>query len=294
MTTFLPRMWIAVALVALSATAAAQTDDRLVFSAAGAALSEGSGGGAGSAGWLHNFNPDTLAGAAVEYDTIANAHWTFGSLTASTTLGPADARLSLYGEVHEGSGDIGTNEKLVFDDELRGAPPPQDRQEFVYREELRRFDYSIEALGLIRTFGPHFSMLLEDRQIDVDTTHGNLPKLGMTAVWGPRLQTAVGWQHSVSGNLGTNIGSLRIDAYAKPLNWLAGGAFGQATPAVVNLQTGIAQPGSTLKEVFVGASKTVARSQLTLVADYLELAGVKRETLTLTYIFDLGPRRHPQ
>ena len=53
-----------------------------------------------------------------------------------------------------------------------------------------------------------------------------------------------------------------------------------------------AQPGSTLREVFVGASKTLARSEVTLVADHLELAGIKRETLTLTYIFDLGAGGH--
>jgi hypothetical protein len=290
------RAWIfaGIACATATAAAAAATDDRLVFSADGSTLSQGSGGGGGSAGWLHNFSADTLAGAAVEYQTIANAHWTFGSLTASTTSGPAEARLSLYGEVHEGTGDIGTNERIVVLDEIRNPPPQRriDAQQPVFREVLRRFDYSIVAAGLIRTFGPHFSMQLEDRQVDIDTTHGNLPKLGMTVLWGPRLQTAVSWQHSVSGNLGTNIGSLRIDAYAKPLNWLVGGAFGQATPAVVNLQTGIAQPGSTLREVFVGASKTLARSEVTLVADHLELAGIKRETLTLTYIFDFGAGGH--
>lgn len=281
-------VWAAgIACATFVGTAAAGTDDRLVFSADGSTLSEGSGGGGGSAGWLHNFSVDTLGGAAVEYQTIANAHWTFGSLTASTTSGPADARLSIYGEVHEGSGDIGTNERLVVTDELRGATTEQERQQPIFVQELRRFDYSTVALGLIRTFGAHFSVLLDDRQIDIDTTHGNLPKLGMTVVWGPRVQTAVAWQHSVSGNLGTNIGSLRIDGYAKPLNWLIGGAYGQATPAVVNLQTGIAQPGSTMKEAFVGASKTLGRSEVTLVADHLVLAGIKRETLTLSYIFDL-------
>jgi hypothetical protein len=264
-----PRLWISltgIVCAAVAGAAAAATDDRLAFSAQGSTLSEGSGGGGGSVGWLHNFSADSLAAAAVEYQTIANAHWTFGSLSASTTSGPANARLSLYGEIHEGTGDIG----------------------------LHTFDYSIIAAGLIRTFGPHFSAQLEDRQVDIDTTHGNLPKLGVSVLWGPRLQTAVGYQHSVSGNLGTNLGSIRIDVYAKPLNWLAGGAFGQASPAVVNLQTGIAQPGSTLKEVFLGASKPLARSEVTLVADYLDLAGIKRATLTLNYIFDLGASGQPK
>jgi hypothetical protein len=243
------------------------SDDRLLFSADGATLSRASGGGGGSVGWLHNFNADTLAGAAVEYDTIANGHWTFGSLNASTTSGPASARLSLYGEIHEGAGDLG----------------------------LHRFDYSIVAAGLIRTFGPHFSLQLDDRQIDIDTARGNLPKIGAAVLWGPRLQTAIGYQHSVSGNLGTNLGSLRIDVYAKPLNWLAGGAFGQGSPAVFNLQTNVIEPGSgRLKEAFLGAAKSLARSEVTVVADYLDLSGTRRATLTVNYIFDMGAGRAPK
>lgn len=243
---------------------AAGGDDRLVFSADGATLSSASGGGGGSVGWLHNFNADNLVGAAVEYDTIANGHWTFGSLNASTTNGPANARLSLYGEVHEGAGDLGNH----------------------------RFNYSIVAVGLIRAFGPHFSLQLDDRQFDVDKARGNLPKVGASVLWSPWLQTAVAYQHSVSGTLGTNLGSLRVDIYAKPINWLAGGAFGQGAPAVFNLQTAVIEPGSgRLREGFFGVSKSFGRADLSVVADYVNLSGTRRATLTVTYIFDLGAAR---
>jgi hypothetical protein len=264
------RLWISLAALMCAGVARADdtgSDDRLLFSASGATLSVASGGGGGSAGWLHNFSADNLAGAAVEYDTLADAHWTFGSLNAATTSGPAGARLSLYGEIHEGAGDIG----------------------------VRRFDYANEAVGLIRTFGPHFSLLLEDRQIDIDTSRGNLPKLGATMIWGPRLQTAVAFQHSVSGNLGTNLGSIRIDVYGKPLNWLAGGAYGQGAPAVFNLQTGLVEPNSgRFEEAFFGASKSLAHSDLTVVADYVDLSGTRRVTLTVNYIFDLGASGRPK
>jgi hypothetical protein len=270
MRTLEARLWISLAALMCAGVARADdtgSDDRLLFSASGATLSVASGGGGGSAGWLHNFNADNLAGAAVEYDTIANGHWTFGSLNAATTSGPAGARLSLYGEIHEGAGDLG----------------------------VHRFDYANEAVGLIRTIGPHFSLLLEDRQIDIDTSRGNLPKLGVTYLWGPRLQTAVAYQHSVSGNLGTNLGSIRIDAYGKPLNYLVGGAYGQGAPAVFNLTTDVIEPGSgRLKEVFLGASKSLARSDLTVVADYLDLSGTRRVTLTVNYIFDLGASGRPK
>jgi hypothetical protein len=259
--------WACAAALACTAAAHADdtgSDDRLLFSASGSTLSVASGGGAGSAGWLHNFNADNLVGAVVEYDTLANAHWTFGSLNAATTSGAAGARLSLYGEIHEGAGDIGT----------------------------RSFDYANEAVGVIRTFGAHFSLLIEDRQIDIDTSRGNLPKVGATVIWSPRLQTSVAFQHSVGGNLGTNLGSIRFDGFGKPLNWLAGAAYGQGAPAVFNLQTGLIEPNSgRLKEAYLGASKDFAHSTLTLVADYLDLSGTRRTTLTLNYLFDLGAAR---
>ena len=82
--------------------------------------------------------------------------------------------------------------------------------------------------------------------------------------------------------LGTNLGSIRIDAYGKPLNYLVGGAYGQGAPAVFNLTTDVIEPGSgRLKEVFLGASKSLARSDLTVVADYLDLSGTRRVTLTV-------------
>jgi hypothetical protein len=57
---------------------------------------------------------------------------------------------------------------------------------------------------------------------------------------------------------------------------------------VLNIENNEILPGiGQLHEYYGGISKTAGRHQVTLVADYLELSGVKRETLTLTYIFDL-------
>jgi len=131
---------------------------------------------------------------------------------------------------------------------------------------------------------------LEDRQIDVDTTHGNLPKLTASYFLTPALESSIAYAHSVGGNLGTKLLSVRIDRFAAPLNWFAGGATGKASPEVVNLKTGVAQPGQTLKEVYIGASKSLAGAKLTLVADFLDLGGIKRTTLTANYIVELGGR----
>jgi hypothetical protein len=255
---------VATCLLAPCATLAdnSTAGDRISVSADGATLTGTDGGGGASLGWLHNFDADTLAGVAVEHQVLANAHWTFGSVNGSLTTGPAGQRYSFYGEAHEGAGDDGPN----------------------------AFHYAIEAVGVIGTYSHKFSAQLEDRQIDVESSHGNLPKVGLSYLWGPNYQTAVSYQHSVSGNLGTHLTAVRIDKYGATLNFLGGVAFGQASPAVVNLQTGIVIPGNQLKEGYIGVSKPLPRfrGELVLVGDYLDLSGIKRATVTLSYIFHVG------
>jgi hypothetical protein len=87
---------------------------------------------------------------------------------------------------------------------------------------------------------------------------------------------------------------VRIDTYSTSLNWLAGAAFGTASPAVLNLETGVVQPGKRLNEGFVGFSTPLSSGKLTLVADYLDLAGIRRATLTVSYILDLGAGGRPR
>jgi hypothetical protein len=242
------------------------SDDRIVVSLNGSTLPRTNGGGGGSVGWLHNFDADSLAGAAIEHQVISVAHWTFGSVNGSLTRGSGDARYSFYGEAHEGAGDDGPH----------------------------AFKYSIEALGLIGTYFHRFSVQLEDRQIEVEKTHGNLPKVGVSYLWNPHIYTTVSYIHSVSGDLGTRLTSGRIDIYRAKLNYLAGVSFGQASPAILGL--GFHLPAQTLKEAYVGATKPFPRwrGDLSLVADYQDLRGSPRFALTLNYIFHFGHNGKPR
>ena len=246
----------------LALGAASTSDDRISVSADGATLSGTDGGGGGSLGWLHNFNVDALAGVAVEHQQLADANWTFGSVNASLTGGPAEQRFGIYGEAHEGAGD----------------------------DAGKSFRYAIEAAGVTGTFSHRLTAQLEDRQIDVETTRGNLPKAGLSYLWGPQWSTSVSYSYSVSGNLGTRLTAARIDWFGGHVNLLAGGAYGQASPVVFNLQSGVVFPGTRLREGYVGLSKPMTRlhSELSLVADYLDLSGIKRATLTLAYTFHPG------
>jgi hypothetical protein len=242
------------------------SDDRIVLSANGSTLPGTNGGGGGSIGWLHNFDADTLAGVAVEHQVISVAHWTFASVNGSLTRGLGDARYSVYGEAHEGAGDNGPN----------------------------AFKYSIVAAGVIGTYFHRLSAQLEDRQFEVDKTHGNLPKLGLSYLWNPHVLTTVSYAYSVSGNLGTHLTSARIDLYGSKVNFLAGASFGQVSPAVLNLEINL--PGKRLREGYVGVNKPLPhlRADLTLVADYQDLSGSNRVAVTLNYIVHFGHNGKPR
>ncbi|HEY4212442.1 MAG TPA: hypothetical protein VGM84_13265 [Steroidobacteraceae bacterium] len=228
--------------VGVSAQTAGTSFDRLVFSADGSSLTGTNGGGGGSITWLHNFDADKLIGVAAEHQVLSVSHWSFGSLTGSVSAGSGDQRYTFYGEAHEGAGDDGG----------------------------KAFKYHVEALGLTGTYFHRLSATLEDRQINVETTRGNLPKVGLSYLWSQHVQTALSYQYSFGGNLGTQLTSGRIDVYG-PLNFLGGFAVGQASPTVLGLL--VTLPPHDLREGYVGVSKHFALNELTFIVDYQHLSG---------------------
>ncbi|MGH8298767.1 MAG: hypothetical protein ACRES6_05715 [Steroidobacteraceae bacterium] len=241
----------------------APSTDNLMFSANGSTLTGASGGGGGSVTWLHDFTAGVL-GVAGEYQTLANAHWAFGSLTGSVSTGSASAKWTFSADGHLGSGDIG-----------------------VY-QGLRRFDYDVEGAGVAGTFGGKLTVQLDGQQYDVDTTHGALPKVGLGFLWTPHWQTTASYSRSVTGNLGTRLETLRIDHYGHTVNLLLGGAAGTVAPAIVNLYTGVNIPAPQLREGYVGLSKSFAGSDWSILADYMKVASVRRITLTVVCTLHVG------
>jgi hypothetical protein len=244
----------------------ATADDRIILSADGSTLPGTNGGGGGSIGWLHNFDADTLTGVAVEHQVISVARWTFASINGSVTRTFGNARYGFYGEAHEGAGDDGPN----------------------------AFKYSIVAAGVVATYFHRLSVQLDDHQYEVEKTHGNLPKLGLSYLWNPHVLTTVSYADSVSGNLGTHLTAGRIDLYGSKVSFLGGVAFGQVSPTVLGLELVI--PGKTLSEGYVGVTKPLpnARGDLTLVVDYQDLSGSSRVAVMLNYIFHVGHQGQPK
>ncbi len=234
----------------------APSADRILISANGSTLTGASGGGGGSLEWLHNFS-DGLLGVAGEYQTLANAHWAFGSLSGSLSGGSTDDKWTAYADVHLGEGDIGSY------------------------YGLQRFDYDVEGAGVAGTFDSKFTVQVEGRQYDVDTSHGDLPKIAVGYLWTPHWETTVSYARSVSGNLGTELETLRIDHFGRTVNWLIGGATGHVAPPIVNLYTGLTGPAPQYREGYLGIAKAFSRVDLSLLGDYLSVSGTRRITLTL-------------
>ena len=219
-------------------------------------------GGGGSLSYLHYFTPNALAGFGVDHTFVEEAKLTYGSLRAAWGRGESGSRFNIFGEVYHGEGD----------------------------DDGRKFDYEVGVLGISQGITSKFSVQLETRQIDIDTTDGNLPKLGLTYVWSPRFVTNVSYAESIGGNLGTELTSARIDYYGKHVNFMAGGSTGRANPAVLVLQPGVVLPPSYSTQGFLGFGKTFKRAEVQLMGDYLEVSGAEKITLTLSFTALLGSR----
>jgi len=245
----------------VSPPATPASTDRLLLSGNASRLSDSISGSGGQAAWLHDADHWHVS-AAGEYQSIDAAHWAFGSLAGAYTAADS-AHSSVLAEVHEGTGRNG--------------------------RDLPSFRYSVVALGYSGMLAPRWTLQLEVRQFDVDTTHGNLPKAGVVLLWNPHLLSTLSFAHSVRGNLQTEVTTARLDLVAGGWNALAGAAVGHAAPIVLNLQPGLSvQKRNSLNEGFAGVSHTMGRGQLQLVFDYLDLAGTTRGTVTLSLTLPLN------
>lgn len=243
----------------------ARPPDRLIITANGSHLEEADGGG-GALNWIHYATPDALIGIGVEHQFIADSQWTFGTLRGSWSRGTPGLRTSVFGEVNQGTGD----------------------------DNGRDYDYSVATLGVNQALAPTFFVQLEARHIDVDTSKGWLPKLGVTYVWTPAFSSTVSYEESVSGNLGTELVTGRIDFRGPKVNLILGGATGEADPVIVNLQPGLTPPVSDLKQAFAGVGIPFSRGEVLLLGDWLELAGSERLSLTVSLTFNVGSRGRSQ
>jgi hypothetical protein len=232
--------------------------ERLTFMGGGVDWDGAEDGGGGSIGWLHNFRSGAILGLAAEHQRLGDTKWTFGTFSLASGFGSAERRSNLYLEVRQGGGD----------------------------EPAHSFTYSTYIVGLVQNVTHQLAFQIEDKQIDINTTHGNLPRVGVQFLWSPKFLTQVAYSRSTSlepHSLGTKLWTARADYYGKWANLIVGGATGQASPIVFQEGTTTRIPGTGLnaREGYVGVTKPFSRVDVTLMGDYLKLGDFKRKMVTL-------------
>ncbi len=244
------------------ALTAAAAEDKLVVSGNGMTLTGDHGGGGAAAIFLTQFDNGNLIGIGLEYQQIYNSHWSNGVFNGALRLA-SSITTTLYTEGHLGGGDTAGE----------------------------AFGYTNVAAGFISALTPWLSVQLEERYIDIEPSHGHLPKLGLSFHIAPALLASLSYAQSFGGNLDTKLGTARVDYAGPHFSWLIGGAYGPVAPRVLNLIGQTVGPAKTLKEGFIGAGKAFGRADWQLIGDYQDLEGFKRTTITLNCTLHLGS--HP-
>ena len=248
----------AIALLGHALTAAA-SEDKLVLSGNGMWLTGPHGGGGAAGTFLSQFDNGNLLGIGLEYQQIYNSHWSNGVFNGALRLG-SSITTTLYTEDHLGGGDTAG----------------------------QAFGYTNVAAGFISALTPWLSVQLEERYIDIEPSHGHLPKVGLSFHIAQPLLASLSYAQSFGGNLDTKLGTARVDYAGAQFSWLIGGAYGPVAPRVLNLIGQTVGPSKTLKEGFIGAGKTFGRADWQLIGDYQDLEGFKRTTITLNCTLHLG------
>lgn len=235
-----------------------QPDNRIILSGDRDTLTGTDGGEGGSINYLGQPSANALLGVGAEYQKLATANWEFASFTGAYGHAlTSDSRWSVHGEAHEGAGRSSTGIGSTT------------------------FDYSIVAAGAGVTAPGGLTFDLEERQIDVQSTHGSLPKVTLTQPFGKHLLTTLSYAYSVGGNLDTRYGLARVDVLAPGFSVFGGGSVGYVTPAVVNIEGVLLAQARHLSEVFLGVTKPIAHVDLSFLGDDLDLERIKRVTFTL-------------
>jgi hypothetical protein len=203
----------------------------------------------------------SLIGLGAEYETVYNSHWTLGTFNGALALGQSALKTTLYADAHVGAGETAGES----------------------------FRYTNVAAGILSALTPRLTVQVEERYIDIEPSHGNLPKLGLSFKLTPKLLGSVSYAQSFGGNLGTKLGTARLDYADTHLTWLAGVAYGPVAPSILNLIGQQLVPAQKLKEGFIGAGKSFGRTDWQLIGDHQDLEGFKRTTITLNCTVHLGP-----
>ncbi len=218
-----------------------------------------SGGGA-TVDWLHDDGGSARWDLGLTYQRIGSSHWHFGTVgSAWVGTAPPARRWTASASASVGTG----------------------------RTEGRTFDYQDISASLSRGLAAALTVSARDRQIDVDTAHGNMPAVSLEFVGGTRWLARAEFEKSVSGNLGARIAMLRLDHLARRLGASVGVGVGRVVPVVAIVPsiapTPVNPPVQTLHDAFIGLAWQLGGSKILATLDHLRLGSEVHWTLTLNY-----------
>ncbi len=217
--------------------------------------------GGGTFDWIYAspLGNSVFAGAAAY--SVGDTRWAFGRLGGAFRSGE---RFLLYGEVNYGSGER----------EETGVSGRPEEIDFPYLVGKAGLSYELLARRLY--------LKLEDQYYEVDDTEGHLLRGGALVQVTSALSTQIDYAESVSGNLNTQFGIVRLDYYTPSVRFLGGVAVGRSTPEIFD---GVirreAQPQETL-EFFAGVVVPVSRYEITLAVSHLKLESTSKTPLNLS------------
>lgn len=239
-------------------------DDQFTVSVNGSSLTGTDGGGGGAVSWIRE-NANFSTGLGGEYETLGDAHWGFGSISAAVVpQSSSHGNFSVSGEIDYGGG-------------VSGAPGIGGH-----------FAYDAATVDARLALRDDVSVQVTDRQVDIDAVHGNLPTISFGAAYAFWYLSG-SYTRSATGNLGTEIASLRLDCRGQRFGIFGGLSTGKTSPALTSVGSGTVLSSSRYRGASVGMSTWRTQRQYSLVFDYVSVGAIKSATLTLTWSFGAPP-----
>lgn len=202
--------------------------------------------------WIQRYADGFLSLGASRFE-IGDSRWSIVEVGGGLRVGP---RWLLEGGVSDGNGETGD------------AP----------------FSHRLVRGSATRVFGRRGHLKLENLYVDVDRVHGSLARLSAGVRPLARLGYELAYSRSLSGNLGTELWTHRLDLDFREARLFAGVTEGDAAPETLSL-VGTGDRGGPSTELFVGGAASLGRQELILSASRLRSGAVRRDTVVLALRF---------
>ena len=226
--------------------------DTLVANAERTDIAAGPQGGTGSIEWVHTSSRNAFNAGLIS-SSIGETSWTYGRAGAM--------RRPFERTTVQGQADVGVGHER--------------QRKYGYRAAQGSIAYELVDNRLALEF--------QDRYIDVDSSSGNIVKLGLTVLPVRPLSVAAALHASTNGNVDARSASLKVEAHFGGRAVIGGMSAGRSQPVLLGLSANAAV-AQTLREAFGGVTVPVKRVRVTLLVDSLELGPTRRRSLIMTWM----------